>query len=140
MGEKIEVLLYGLGAIGSFYAFILQKSDQVRLSVAARSNHDAVKANGLTMKSENHGEHNFHPAVVLKSPAEAGHKFDFIVCCNKAINPEGTPSELAPVVENGKTVVALMQNGVGNEDPFHRAFPDCTILSGVVSLNSGRLW
>ena len=135
MSEKIEVLLYGLGAIGSFYAYILQKSDQVRLSVVARSNYNAVKSNGLTIKSENHGEHNFHPAAVLRSPTEAEHNFDFIVCCNKATNPEETPSQLAPVVEDGKTVIALMQNGVGNEDPLHRAFPKSTILSGVVSLN-----
>ena len=135
MSQKIDVLLYGLGAIGSFYAYILQKSDQVRLSVAARSNYDAVKANGLTIKSDNHGEHSFRPAAVLRSSAEAGHTFDLVVCCNKATNPEGTPMQIASAVEDGKTVIALMQNGVGNEDPFHEAFPKSTILSGVVGIS-----
>lgn len=33
------------GRIGSFYAFILSRSDRVRLTVVARSNYEAVRAN-----------------------------------------------------------------------------------------------
>lgn len=36
---------YTIASIGSFYAFILSRSDRVRLTVVARSNYDAVKAN-----------------------------------------------------------------------------------------------
>jgi 2-dehydropantoate 2-reductase len=129
---KIEVLLHGLGAIGSFYAFILQKNTNVRLSVSARSNYDAVKSKGLLMKSDNHGEHLFHPAAVLRDPGEAHHPFDFIVCASKATDLNFTADQLAPVVDEERTTIVLMQNGVGNEDPFRRRFPRCTILSGVV--------
>lgn len=132
MSEPVEVLLYGLGAIGSFYAFILQKNSRVRLSVCARSNYDAVKQNGVTIRSANHGEHNFEPAKILRSPEEAQQKYDYIVCVNKAVNTQSVIDQLAPVVGE-KTTIALMQNGVGNEDPFREAFPQCTILSGVVS-------
>ena len=134
MEDKVEVLLHGLGAIGAFYAFILQRSKDVRLSVTARSNYEAVKANGLLVKSENHGENLFRPAATLRTPGEAGHPFDFIVCANKATNLEFTAEQLAPVVDQDRTTIVLMQNGVGNEDPFHRRFPKCSILSGVVSL------
>ena len=137
MGHKIEVLLHGLGAIGAFYAFILQRCKNVRLSVTARSNYDAVKANGLLMKSDNHGEHRFCPAATLKTPEEAGHSFDFIVCANKATDLHFTAKQLGPVVDQDRTTIVLMQNGVGNEDPFHKRFPKCTILSGVVSPKSG---
>ncbi|RMZ90260.1 hypothetical protein DV736_g2511, partial [Chaetothyriales sp. CBS 134916] len=133
MDERgIEVLLYGVGAIGSFYAYILQKSNNVRLSVVARSNHEAIRSNGILIKSENHGEHLFRPMHVLRKPNEAGHTFDFVVCCNKATDLEGTAKELADVVEDEKTVIVILQNGVGNEDPFHRAFPGNTILSAAV--------
>lgn len=133
MDDKIEVLLHGLGSIGAFYAFILQKSSTVRLSVTARSNYEAVKANGLLMQSDNHGEHRFYPAATLRTPGEAGHPFDFIVCANKATDLEFTADQLAPVVDEVKTTIVLMQNGVGNENPFHKRFPNCPILSGVVS-------
>ena len=135
MEGQIEVLLHGMGAIGAFYAFILQRCKNVRLSVTARSNYEAIKANGLLMKSENHGEHRFHPAATLKTPAEAGHAFDFVVCANKATNLALTAEQLAPVVDQDRTTIVLMQNGVGNEDPFHSRFPKCPILSGVVSVS-----
>lgn len=44
-------------SIGSFYAFILSRSEIVRLTVCARSNYEAVKANGISITSENHGKH-----------------------------------------------------------------------------------
>jgi ketopantoate reductase len=133
MGDKIEVLVHGLGAIGAFYAFILQRCKNVRLSVVARSNYEVVKATGMLVKSENHGEHHFHPAATVKTPGEAGHAFDFIVCCNKATSLDYTAEQFAPVVDQDRTTIVLMQNGVGNEDPFHKRFPKCSILSGVVS-------
>ncbi|RMD40974.1 hypothetical protein DV735_g4171, partial [Chaetothyriales sp. CBS 134920] len=136
--KKIEVLLYGLGAIGSFYAYIFQKSSEVRLSVVARSNYEAVASNGLLIKSENHGEHLVRPAAVLRKASEAGHTFDFIVCCNKATDLDQTAKDLTDVVEKGKTVIVLFQNGVGNEDPFHRAFPGNTILSAAVWTRSAQ--
>lgn len=55
------VLLYGLGAIGGFYAFILSRNKDVELDVVARSNYDAVKQNGLEIYSANHGEHIVQP-------------------------------------------------------------------------------
>lgn len=134
MDNKIEVLLHGLGAIGAFYAFILQRCKNVRLSVTARSNYEAVKANGLLVKSDNHGEHHFYPAATLKTLEEAGHPFDFIVCANKATDLDVTAKQLAPAADQDRTTIVLMQNGVGNEDPFHKEFPECPIVSGVVSL------
>lgn len=128
------MLLYGLGAIGTFYAFILQKNPRVRLSVCARSNYDAVKQNGVTIRSENHGEHNFKPAKIVRSPDEAQQTYDYIVCVNKAVNTDTIVASLKPVVDEKRTTIALMQNGVGNEDPFREAFPECTILSGVVGV------
>ena len=132
MDDKIDILLFGLGAIGGFYAFILQRSPSVRLKVCARSQYDAIKANGLHIKSDRHGEHHFTPAAVLKLPADADRTFDYVICCNKAIDQAAVAESLRPVVEEGKTSIVILQNGVGNEEPFHAAFPRCPILSGVV--------
>lgn len=35
-------------------------------------------------------------------------------------------------VADANTTFVIMQNGVGNEDPFRAIYPDCTIISGVV--------
>ncbi|KAI0474297.1 2-dehydropantoate 2-reductase [Xylaria cf. heliscus] len=129
--DQIDVLLYGLGAIGSFYAFILSRAENVRLTVVARSNYDAVSRNGLTISSENHGNHTVTPYKVVKTPAEAQCTFDYIVCAHKAIDQASVPKQLAPAVDEKKTAIVIIQNGVGNEEPFRQAFPGASILSCV---------
>ncbi|KAJ5102491.1 hypothetical protein N7532_003020 [Penicillium argentinense] len=128
--HQVDVLLYGLGAIGSFYAFILHRTGRVRLTVVARSNYEAVKANGITINSENHGQHTFRPYNVVKSPAEAG-PVDYVVCAHKAIDQEDVSAKLAPVVDQARTTIVIIQNGVGNEEAFRKQFPKNSILSCV---------
>ncbi|KAL1859217.1 hypothetical protein Plec18170_002333 [Paecilomyces lecythidis] len=127
----INVLIHGLGAIGSFYAFILDRAPNVRLSVIARSNYDVVKQKGLTIKSQNHGEHILRPAGVFKTPAEAvGPRYDYVVCAHKAVDQENALAALKPVIDE-RTTVVIIQNGVGNEEPFREAFPDSSIITCV---------
>ncbi|PYI34209.1 ketopantoate reductase family protein [Aspergillus indologenus CBS 114.80] len=133
MSDKIEVLLFGLGAIGSFYAFILRSCPRVRLTVVARSNYAAVKENGILLKSANHGEHRFHPDHVIRAPSEltpASAPFDYVVCTNKAIDVDSVARALAPAI-SGSTAIVIIQNGVGNEEPFRRLYPENPIISCV---------
>lgn len=56
-----------------------------------------------------------------------------MLCANKALL-DATPSladQLRPIM-SAKTSIVLLQNGVGNEDPLHAAFPKSTIISAVV--------
>ncbi|KAF6810628.1 2-dehydropantoate 2-reductase [Colletotrichum sojae] len=129
--KQIDVLLYGLGAIGSFYAFILSRVPRVRLAVVARSNYDAVKENGIKLESENHGNHTIVPYKVVRNAAEAEAKFDYIVCAHKAITQDAVPAQIAPAVDEERSTIVIIQNGVGNEVPFRNAFPHATIISCV---------
>lgn len=70
--------------------------------------------------------------AVVKDVAEAGQKYDYIVCAHKAVNQTSVPPEIAPGVDMKRTVIVIIQNGVGNELPFRAAFPTATILSCVV--------
>ncbi|KAL6234347.1 hypothetical protein BDW75DRAFT_212518, partial [Aspergillus navahoensis] len=136
--DSVNVLLYGLGAIGSFYAFILSRCDRVRLTVVARSNYDAVVQNGISIDSKNHGKHTFRPDQVIRTPSDvSGNHFDYIVCAHKAIDPHGAVVPLDPVVDETTTIVVL-QNGVGNEDPFRERWPSVTIISGVVWVGASQ--
>jgi ketopantoate reductase len=139
-----------IDSIGSFYAYILSKSDNVRLTVVARSNYDAVRSDGLTINSEVYGSHTYRPhkgiispsttfvsriltaTTVVKIPAEAQRTFDYVVCAHKAIGQSSVPAQLAPVVDAKKTTLVIIQNGVGNEEPFRSSFPDNTIITCVV--------
>ncbi|KAL4784454.1 ketopantoate reductase PanE/ApbA-domain-containing protein [Aspergillus varians] len=138
MADSVNVLLYGLGAIGSFYAFILNRCDRVQLTVVARSNYDAVVKDGIRINSKNHGEHRFRPDHVIRTPADAADThFDYIVCAHKAIDPDSAVAPLDPIGNETSTIVVL-QNGVGNEDPFRARFPKATIISGVVWVGASQ--
>ncbi|KAI9164079.1 LOW QUALITY PROTEIN: Oxidoreductase AFT12-1 [Paramyrothecium foliicola] len=116
-------------------------------ALVARSNYDAVKANGLTINSQNHGEHvvkpyngeleqaSIHKVAytynLVRTAAEAGSKFDYAVCAHKAIDQASAPAQIAAAVDENRTTIVIIQNGVGNEEPFRQAFPAATILSCV---------
>jgi 2-dehydropantoate 2-reductase len=53
-----NVLLFGLGAIGSIYASILHLSSKCNVHVVARSNYQHIKENGLDLVSPKFGNHN----------------------------------------------------------------------------------
>ncbi|KAF5620148.1 2-dehydropantoate 2-reductase [Fusarium sp. NRRL 52700] len=116
--------------IGSFYAFILSRSEHVHLTVVARSNFEAVSASGISIDSQNHGKHHVKPHKVFRTVAEAGQKFDFIICTNKAVDQLSTAADIAPGVGDNTSIV-IIQNGVGNEDAFREKFPSATIISCV---------
>ncbi|KAE8147386.1 FMN-dependent dehydrogenase-domain-containing protein [Aspergillus avenaceus] len=116
--------------IGSFYALILSRSDRVHLTVVARSNYDAVKENGIFIDSENHGQHTFRPHHIVKSPDEVSGPFDYVICAHKAIDQEAVASRLQPAI-NEDTTIVIIQNGVGNEEPFRKAYPKSSIITCV---------
>ncbi|RKL03509.1 D-galactonate dehydratase [Fusarium oxysporum] len=67
---------------------------------------------------------------VFRTVAEAGQKFDFIICTNKAVDQLSTAADIAPGVGDNTSIV-IIQNGVGNEDAFRERFPSATIISCV---------
>lgn len=70
--------------------------------------------------------------TVVKSAAEAG-PVDYVVCAHKAIDQEDVAIKLGPVVDQNRTTIVIIQNGVGNEEAFRNQFPMSSILTCVVS-------
>lgn len=57
-----------------------------------------------------------------------------VLCSNKALL-DAIPSlsdSVRPVISS-ETSIVLFQNGVGAEEPLHKAFPQNTIISAVVN-------
>lgn len=69
---------------------------------------------------------------MIKSLAEAS-PVDYVVCAHKAIDQDEVAAKLQPVVDQSKTTIVIIQNGVGNEEAFRKQFPQCSILTCVVS-------
>lgn len=137
-----NIFLFGLGGVGAVYAFILNEAPNAQVTVCGRSNFQAVRDQGLEIRSEKFGErkgYKFHHAVSTPSDASLkGTNFKYVVCANKAITMSPSASEqIAPIVGEDTTIV-LIQNGVGNDEEFRKRFPGNTILSGVTWVNANQ--
>lgn len=129
----LEVLVIGLGGIGSIYALLLKlgATDDIRLTFVARSNAQAI-SNGIEITSAKYGKHTLIPAAVFTDSAEAAKAatYDYVFCTTKALPNSPSVALMSPVITPNTTIV-LIQNGLGIEDPIHRAFPDNTLISCI---------
>lgn len=69
---------------------------------------------------------------MVSSPSELTHPFNYVVLAHKAIDQDGVASQLQSAI-NVSTTIVIVQNGVGNEEPFRRVYPDSSIITCVVS-------
>jgi 2-dehydropantoate 2-reductase len=125
-----RILLFGTGAIGAVYAFILSRAKS-HVTAICRSNYSAVKSNGIQIESPVFGSQTFHPDIVSASVPQG--RYDYVVVASKSF-PRSNPAELlVPAITPGTTIV-LIQNGIDIEAPYQERFPDNPILSCVVYL------
>ena len=127
-----RILIFGSGAIGASYGYILSQAIPASNIVAiCRSNYAAALTNGFTVHSTSWGNDlNYRPHVVRDaSEAVAFGPFNFIVAANKIL-PYGPsiPSLLKPAVSD-HTAIVLIQNGINIGEPWSCAFPSNPILS-----------
>ncbi len=130
-----NILVFGTGSIGAFYSCILDRGG-ARVTCVCRSNYDQVKLHGLQIDSSVLGQLRSTPVAVrtvaqaLKSSLQP---YDYLVICTKstAQNTSETLTAIAPAITSSNTAVVLIQNGLGVERPYHAAFPDINLISGV---------
>lgn len=128
-----KVLLFGSGGIGTVYLWLLSKNSTT--TAVCRSNYEVAKKDGFIINSSIFGQGiHFRPNVVRNCEEAASvdaTPFDYIVVCSKAI-PDTVPKWITPVVTPGRTVIVLLQNGIGIEEEYRTAFPTNPIVSTVL--------
>lgn len=134
-----KVLVLGTGCIGAVYACLLSRVDQARVTCVCRSNYDSVKTRGLKISSSIFGDLQARPMVVRnveEAVSKADEPFDFVVVSTKATDSvtKSVIQQIKSVLTSKQTSIVLIQNGLGVEKPFHKAFPETTIISGVTYL------
>lgn len=135
----VDILLIGLGSVGSVYAFMLERSGKARVTAVARSNYDIYVSGQVTLDTDRFGKHvGWKPYRVVKSQAEALEgdvKYAFCLITTKClpdVNP--TPNLVRDAIDSGKIGAwALIQNGLDVEADLYAAVKhlDTPIISGV---------
>ncbi|KAH9934314.1 uncharacterized protein B0H18DRAFT_980920 [Fomitopsis serialis] len=123
-----DTLVIGMGAIGAFYAYILEKSGRTRVTAIARGNYEALKESGFTMINTDTGDvANWRPHRLMSSLDQAlDRTYAFVVLATKAI-PEVTTTRdvVAPLLgltydgAHPQPAFVFMQNGIDVEEDIY---------------------
>ncbi|KAI1330314.1 2-dehydropantoate 2-reductase [Xylariaceae sp. FL0255] len=132
-----KILIFGTGAIGTIYTWVLSQAiPESDLTAVCRSSYDVAARDGLTVNSQKWGDNLKVRPNVVKSVAEAAEKgeFDYVIVAAKALPTNPSTAEIIrPAVTPGKTAVVLLQNGIGIEEEYVKAFgSEVPVVSTVV--------
>ncbi|KXS95765.1 hypothetical protein AC578_1727 [Pseudocercospora eumusae] len=133
---KPKILLFGSGAIGTIYMYLLLKAG-CDVTAVCRSNYTAAKSNGFHIDSEVFGKGIHINPKVVRTVSEASDPttpYDYLIVSCKAIPSAKTSSTIAPAVTPNHTTIVLIQNGIDIEPEYALAFPHNNILTCIAYL------
>ena len=125
----------GTGALGGFYGGILAKAGQ-EVHFLFRSDFEHVCKNGLRVDSVN-GD--FHlPEVNAYQHSAKMPMCDVILVCLKTTENHHLPELIRPML-HPKSVVVLLQNGLGLEEDLSAQLPGLSIAGGLAFICSNKV-
>jgi len=124
----------GTGAIGGYYGGLLARSGK-EVHFVFHSDYEYVKNNGLQVNSV---KGDFHLSVVnAYNKVDDMPKCDVVLVCLKTTN-NGMLKKLLPPLLHQKTLVVLIQNGLGMEADLQADFPNLRIAGAMAFICSNK--
>lgn len=98
----------------------------------------------MQLKTHTFGDYLFQPAAVYPSVTaakddSARQQWDFIIVTTKALPDRGDDAALIDPLVGPASVIVLIQNGVGVEEPYRQRYPDTPIISGVTLVSAEQI-
>lgn len=124
-----RVLVVGAGAIGGFYGSLLARQGWT-VDVVCRSEADLVARQGFTIRSDPMGGWTFRPRAVFAAVEPPDEPPDYLLLTTKVIAGEDRAALIRPAV-GPRTVIVVLENGIGIEAPLAAAFPDHELISAL---------
>ena len=109
----MHIVVMGAGAVGGYFGAKLARSGEAVTLVARGAHLEAIRRDGLRIRSATEGEYVVRPAAV-EDPAGLP-PADVVLFCVKSFDTETAVERVRPVV-GPDTAVLSLQNGVDNED------------------------
>jgi 2-dehydropantoate 2-reductase len=134
--KKPTLLTIGTGALGGYYAGILQRGGMA-LTMLARSDYQKIKKDGVQVKSWKE-DFTYHPTHVIQSTSELSDFPDYIAVFLKVL-PQIDPIEIIKGAVGPKTTILLVQNGTQIEQPIQKAFPNNEVIGAIAFICCQRL-
>ena len=125
----MNILVYGIGAMGSIYATLLSKAGNSVYVVDKWQDHiKAIKEKGL--KVEGASGNNLATNLLASHSVPQNIIFDLIIVSTKASGVGSAGFDIKNVINNN-TIVLTIQNGLGSSDKIINSIPKNNILLGV---------
>ena len=124
----------GTGAIGGYYGARLAQSGQ-EVHFLLRSDYDYVREHGLQIDSCDGSFHLDRPQVYHNTTDMP--QCDVVLVCLKSINNHKLFDILPPLL-GPKTLVILIQNGIGVEQDVQQMFPEVQLVAGLAFICSAK--
>ncbi|MBF0308548.1 MAG: 2-dehydropantoate 2-reductase [Magnetococcales bacterium] len=125
---RLRVLVIGTGAVGGYYGAKLAQTE-CEVAMVCRSDYHEVARHGLQVESI-HGDFRVQPSLVLRNARDYPGIPDVVLITVKAL-PDLDPRELLSCTLGAESVILLLQNGIGVEEPWLQAFPQQPLISGL---------
>ena len=131
---KMRYGIIGVGAIGGYYGCKLAYSGQ-EVHFLSHSDYEFVKERGMQVDSCDGSFHLDH-VNVYQTPEDMP-QCDVVIVGLKTTNNH-LLSELLPPLLHERTVVVLIQNGIGVEADVQKMFPDVQLIAGLAFICSAK--
>ena len=123
----------GSGAIGGYYGGKLARAGQ-EVHFLFRSDYEYVRENGLQVDS---CDGSFHIQAKAYVSTEDMPQCDVVLVCLKSVNNRKLETMLPPLLHE-RTLVILIQNGIGVEEDVQRMFPGVQLAAGLAFICSSK--
>jgi 2-dehydropantoate 2-reductase len=127
--------IIGTGALGGFYGGMLANAGQ-KVHFLFRSDYEYVRKHGLRVDSVN-GDFHLPELNAYHNPQEMP-LCDVVLVCLKTTGNHHLP-ELLKSVLHPKSVVVMLQNGLGVEEDLSAQMPELAIAGGLAFICSNKI-
>jgi 2-dehydropantoate 2-reductase len=112
----MRLLVMGAGGVGGYFGAKLARAGEAVTFVARGAHLDAIRRDGLRVRSKTEGEYVVHPQAV-ETPTEPA---DAVLLCVKSFDTEAALARVRPAVGPGTPVLSF-QNGVDSAERIEAA-------------------
>lgn len=126
----MNILVYGAGGVGAFFGALLARAGQHVHFVARGAQLEAMRRDGLSIRSSLIGDVHVAP-VLVSDRASAAPATDLALVCVKTHQTEGILEDLASAVHES-TIIVTLQNGVESDEMVASRFGSHRVVPAAV--------
>ncbi len=125
---KMNILIFGAGAIGSLFGSILSKNNNVTL-IGRKSHVNAIKKHGLKIEGKTTSKSKI---IAETSVNKIDSAIDLLILTVKSYDTEKAISQAKKII-NDNTIVLSIQNGLDNIDIIKKYVNSKNIIAGTTT-------